>query len=133
MNYFHCVLKIQYRFNLSNACVLIVCAKSLRLRQLYATLWSVAHKTPLSMGFSKQEYWSGLSCPSPGDLPDPGIKPTSLISPALAGRFFMASATSEAGSKQQKSFLESLVKPLIPHIRASCSGLITFQRPHLQF
>ena len=43
---------------------------------------------PLSMEFSRQEYWRGLPCPPPGDLPDPGIKPTSLISPVLAGRFF---------------------------------------------
>ena len=42
----------------------------------------------LSMGFSRQEYWSGLPCPPPGDLPDPVIKPASLMSPALAGRFF---------------------------------------------
>ena len=48
---------------------------------------SVAHQAPLSMGFSKQKYWSGLSFPTPGDLPDPGIKPVSLASPALAGRF----------------------------------------------
>ena len=41
--------------------------------------WSVAHQAPLSMGFSRQEYWSGLPFPSPGDLPDPGIKPSSLI------------------------------------------------------
>ena len=48
------------------------------------------------MRFSRQEYWSGLPCPSPGDLPDPGIKPTSLTSPALAGRYFTPSATWEA-------------------------------------
>ena len=48
--------------------------------RLFATLWSVAHQVPLSMGFSRQEYWSGLPFPSPGDLPDPGIKPQS---PAL--------------------------------------------------
>ena len=41
----------------------------------FATLWTVAHQAPLSMGFSRQEYWSGLPFPSPGDLPDPGIKP----------------------------------------------------------
>ena len=45
------------------------------------------------MGFSKQEYWSGLPCPPPGDLPDPGIEPTSPLSPALAGGFFTTSAT----------------------------------------
>ena len=48
------------------------------------------------MGFSRQEYWSGLPCPSPGDLPDPGIEPLSLKSPELAGRFFTTTATWEA-------------------------------------
>ena len=47
-------------------------------------------------GIPQQEYWSGLACPPPGNLPDPGIKPTSLASPALAGRFFTTSATWEA-------------------------------------
>ena len=53
-----------------------------------ATPWTVAFQAPLSMGFFRQEYWSGLPFPSPGDLPDPGIKPVFLVSPALAGRFF---------------------------------------------
>ena len=52
--------------------------------QLFANLWTVAHQAPLSMGFSRQEYWSGLPCPPPGDPPDPGIKPASLTSLALA-------------------------------------------------
>ena len=56
---------------------------------------TVAHWAPLSMGFSRQEYWSGLSYPPPGDLPNPGIEPTS-DSPALAGGFFTTSATREA-------------------------------------
>ena len=51
--------------------------------QLFATLWTVAHLVPLSTGFSRQEYWSGLPCSSPGDLPDPGIEPASPVSPAL--------------------------------------------------
>ena len=63
---------------------------------LFATLWTVAHQAPLSMGFSKQEYCYRLWCPSSGDLPDPGIKPKSLLSPALAGRFFTTSTTWEA-------------------------------------
>ena len=50
---------------------------------LFVTLWTVAHQAPLSMGFSRQEYWSGLPCPPPGDLPDPGIKPASLATPTL--------------------------------------------------
>ena len=53
-----------------------------------AISWIVAHQVPLSMGLSWQEYWSGLPFPSPGNLPDSGIKPTSPESPALAGRFF---------------------------------------------
>ena len=49
----------------------------------FATLWTVACQAPLPMGFSRQEYWSGLSCSSPGDLPDPGIKPVAPTAPAL--------------------------------------------------
>ena len=63
-----------------------------------AILWTVAHQAPLSKGFSRQQYWSGLPYPPPGDLPDPGIEPMSLISPALAGKFFTISATWEAPS-----------------------------------
>ena len=63
--------------------------------QLCVTLWIVAHQAPLSMGFPRQEYWSGLLCPPPGDLLDPGIKPVSLL-PELAGGFFTTSATWEA-------------------------------------
>ena len=62
--------------------------------QLFATLWTVTLQAPLSMGFSRQEYWCGLPCPSLGDLPPAsGIKPSSLTSPALAGRFFTTSTT----------------------------------------
>ena len=60
--------------------------------QLFATPWTIAHQAPLSMGFSRKEYWTGLPFPSPGDLPDPGIEPTSLMSPAMAGGFFNTSA-----------------------------------------
>ena len=56
--------------------------------QLFATLWTVDRQVPLFMGFSRQGHWNGLPCPSPGDLPDPGTETESLISPALAGRFF---------------------------------------------
>ena len=63
---------------------------------LFATLRTVVLQGPLSMGFSRQEYWSGLPFPSPGDLPNPGIKPASLMSLALAGRFVSTGATWEA-------------------------------------
>ena len=59
-------------------------------------LWTVAHQAPLSMGFSRQEYWSRLPCPPPGDILDPRIKPVSLASPALAAGFFTTRATWEA-------------------------------------
>ena len=55
----------------------------------FVTPKTVAHQAPLSLGFSRQEHWSGLPFPPPGDLPDPGIKPLSPASPELAGRFFI--------------------------------------------
>ena len=58
-------------------------AQSLQSCLTLLTLWTVAHQAPLSMGFSRQEYWSGLPCPPPGDLPNPEIKPGSSESPAL--------------------------------------------------
>ena len=60
--------------------------------RLFVTPWTVARQAPLSMGFSRQEYWSGLPCPPPGALPNSGIEPVFLS--ALAGRFFTTSATS---------------------------------------
>ena len=64
--------------------------------QLFVTPCIVAHQAPLSMELSRQEYWSGLAFPTPGDLPDPGIKPGCPAFSALAGRFFTISATWEA-------------------------------------
>ena len=60
---------------------------------LCATLWTLAYWVPLSMGFFRQEYWRGWPCPPPGNLPDPGITPRSLRSPALTGGFFTTSNT----------------------------------------
>ena len=54
-----------------------------RCIRLFGILWTVARQALLSMGFSRQEYWRGLPCPSPGDLPNPGIEPASPVSPAL--------------------------------------------------
>ena len=59
----------------------------------FATLWTVAHQAPLSLGFSRQEYWGGFPCTPSGNLPDPGIKPMSLMSLALVYRFFTTSTT----------------------------------------
>ena len=63
--------------------------------RLCVTLWTATCQAPLSMGFSRQEYWSVLPCPPPGDLPDPGTEPVSFMSPAMASRFFTTSATWE--------------------------------------
>ena len=76
--------------------------------QLFSTSWTVARQAPLSMEFSRQEYWSGLPFPSPGNLPNPEIEPTS---PALAGRFF----TTEPPDVHKIMKLKCLVKALIIH------------------
>ena len=74
-------------------CVASVCVLSRFSRaQLFATPWTVPSQAPLSIGFSRQEHWSKLPCPSPGDLPDPGIKSMALASPALGDRFFTTHA-----------------------------------------
>ena len=62
--------------------------------QLFAVLWTVACQAPLSMEFSRQEYWNRLPFPSPGDLPNPGIKPTS---PTLTGGFFTTGPPGKSG------------------------------------
>ena len=72
-----------------------MCAKSLSRVRLFVTPWTVPHQAPLSMGFSRQEYWSELPCPSPGDLPNPRIELMSSMSAALAGGFFITSSTWE--------------------------------------
>ena len=73
-----------------------VCVCSLSHVWLFATPWTVAHQVPRSMDFSSQEHWRGFLFTSSGDLPDPGIEPASLASPALTGRFFTTSTTWEA-------------------------------------
>ena len=62
--------------------------QSLSHVRFFATTWTIARQASLSMGFPRQEYWSGLPVPPPEDIPDPGIEPTSPVSPELAGRFF---------------------------------------------
>ena len=79
--------------------------------RLFVTPWTTAHRGPLSMGFSWEEHWSGLPCPPPGDLFDPGIEPASLTPPALAGGFFTTSATWEARSVAEWVFKPKLWSP----------------------
>ena len=79
--------------------------------QFFVTPWAVAHQAPLSMDFSRQEHWSGQPFPSPGDIPDPGIKPAS---PAFAGRFFTVWATREVPKERLtgKWFAKLARKPI---------------------
>ena len=72
---------------------------------LFETVWTIACQAPLSMGFSRQECWSGLPCPPPGDLPDPGNEPASLMSPALVDRFFTTRTTRETHPHSIPSWL----------------------------
>ena len=81
------VKSIDY-IQVESACVL-------RHVQPFATPWTVAHQAPASIGFSRQEYWSGVPFPPPGDLPNPGIELESLTSPALASGFFTAATPGE--------------------------------------
>ena len=80
---------------LIGGCVLPVYWVPSAVSKLLVTLWTVALQAPLSMGFSRQEYWSGLPCPDPGYFPNPGVEPESLTSPPLAGGFFTTSTTWE--------------------------------------
>ena len=67
--------------------------KNVGSHQFFVILWTIAHQVLLSVAFSRQEYWSGLPCPPPGHLPDPGIKPALFKSPESAEDFFTTSAT----------------------------------------
>ena len=82
------------------------------------TPWTVAHQAPLSMGFLRQESWSGLPFPSPGDLPDPGIEP---VSPALAGRFFTPVPAGKASCR------------LLPLSETDCRAVMTDRKSWLEF
>ena len=91
---------------------------------LFATPGTIAHQAPLSMGFSRQEYWSGLPFPTPGDFPDPGIKPKSPVSPALAGRFF----TTAPPAMSPKSPAYNIKDLMIVHIvHRLASGFVHFK------
>ena len=96
-NYVHCMFGIRYGCRRDRCVRVCVCVLSCFSRvHLFETPRTVALQAPLSMGFSWQEYWCGLPCPFPGDFPNPGIKPMSLMSPALAGRFFTTSTAWKA-------------------------------------
>ena len=103
--------------------------------RLFPTPWTVAHQAPLSMAFPRQEFWSELPFPSPGNLPGPGIKP---MSPALAGRFFTTEAPGKpeylySGKNNLKDWLQSLANimldssiPVTAHTQSVQSFCITW-------
>ena len=80
-------------------------AKSLQFVQLFATPWTIVCQAPLSMGFSKQEYWSGLSCPPSEYLSNPGIEP---LSPELTGGFFSTELPGKPLQNQQTLCITAL-------------------------
>ena len=99
--------------------------------QLFATSWTVAHQAPLSMGPSRQEYRSGLPFPPPRDLPNPGIEPTSLASPALAGGFF---TTVPPGKPLEISYMLYFRNSLpIPIHQENVNRICTFNKKMLYF
>ena len=107
-------------------CVCVCVSGHFSCVQLFVSLWTVAHQAPQSMGFSRQEYWSGLPFLPPGDLPDSGIEPVSPVSPALAGGFFTTSTAWET----LEHFLGYLKKPFIyGGARSSllCTGFLQLQ------
>ena len=98
-----CVFVLFVVFALTWLFHLKVKVKQLSHAGLFVTLWAIAYQAPLSMGFSRQDHWSGMPFPSSGHLPDSGIEPTSPASPALSGRFFTTSASWEALSSNEAS------------------------------
>ena len=105
-------LRFTHTWTCSHACVL----SHFSCVWLCATLLTVACQAPLSMGFSRQEYWSGLLCPPPGDLPSPGFEPASLTSLALAGRFFTTSTTWKAWTCSHMEIFAYSLKHMCSHL-----------------
>ena len=85
--------------------------------RLFVTLWTVSHQAPLFLGFPRQKYWSGLPCPPPGTLSDPGIEPTSPAAPALAGGFFPTLPPGKLGALY---WMHNIDKDIDPFISIQC-------------
>ena len=98
------------------------------LVSLFATLWTVARQAPLSVGFSRQEYWSGLPCLPPRDFPNPGIQHESL-SPALIGKVFATSTTWEAQNESDAELRVLLLVEKPKDILQSCAAQGTVNSP----
>ena len=93
-----------------------MCAVLNRVR-LFETPWTIVHQAPLSMGFFRHDYWSGLPFPSPGNLPHPGVEPKSPGSPALAGGFFIT----ELPAKPQGVKCHSTIYLLLQLLKNYCA------------
>ena len=104
-----------------------LCCAVLSCVWLFATPWTVACQAPRSMEFSRQEYWSGLPYPSPGDLPNLGIKPGSPASPALVGRFFNTELSVKPCACQ--NLVVSFASNFIFQSRPSCEFQMHIQLP----
>ena len=89
-----------------------VCAQS--VFDFFAAPWTVTLQAPLFMGFPRQESWTGMPFPSPGDLPDPEIKPASLASPTLAGRFFTSCGYYQRAHKRKYNLLTGTGSLVLP-------------------
>ena len=110
------------------------CAYVLSPVRLFVTTWTVAHQAPLSMGFPRQEYWSGLPFPSSEDLPEPGIETVFLVSPALASRFFTTVLPGKPKSREGMSIkLEVHVTTTFPNTYAHSVMRVRPTCCHLEF
>ena len=102
------------------------CAQRFSCVQLSVTLWTVARQAPLSTGFSRQEYWSGLPCPPPGDLPHLGMDPTSRMSPTLTVGFFTTSPPRKPICMHLSSLSE---KAMAPYSSARACKILWTEEP----
>ena len=107
--YFHCILSVSLGLP-----TLHVLSHFSRV-QLSATLWTVACQAPLSLGFARSEYWSGLPYPSSGDLPNPGIESTSPVYPILAGGFFTSEPMGKAINFSQYQSISQYGNQCVSH------------------
>ena len=111
-------------FHLTFHTIKVKWVKLLSRVQLFVTPWTVGYQPPLSMGFPRQEYWSGLPCPPPRDLPDSGIKPASPASPALQVHSLLLSHWVHFKSRNSHHIVNSAQFWHIPHLARS-----TFKLP----
>ena len=105
------IMLLRFIYLAAGACML----SSFSHVQLFGTLWTVAHQAPLSLGFSRQESWSRLPCPPPGDLSNPGIELVSPMSSALAGGFFTTRANWEVPCSRYQYFISVLCEIIFYH------------------